>query len=687
MDKFNNRELSWLAFNRRVLQEAGDGSVPLLQRLRFLGIYSNNRDEFIKVRIANLMRMEKDRKGGRNILTGGYTPKELLEIINRESLESQRVFLATYAQILKEMAALHIRLLNERELSPEQALFCRTYFSSVVSPRIVPLFLHKSKSMGIPFLPDTNGYLAVCMDSGRSGNRRFAILQLPVSGGCPRFVRMPSAPGRDDLIFLEDIIRLCLDDIFFMFKYKTIQAFAFKIVRDAALTLDMDISKSLLARMGEGLGKRLRGSPVRLIYDREMPEDLLHTIAAKLKLRHGDLDAGARHHMMRDLIKFPGIRPELENIPRKPLPHPDIKPLSSILKAVSRKDILLAFPYRSFHYVIDFLREAAIDPRVDSIHISLYRTAEDSQIVNALIRAAQNGKKVEVLIELMARFDERNNAGTVDMLQNAGVRVIHGPPDLKVHCKLLLVQRMEGSGKPRGYTYIGTGNFNEDTALTYSDLGLLTADPLFAADVRAIFDFMSATHRHFTCKQLLVAPYDMRKAVTMRIKKEIHAAKKGREAFIWLKCNNLTDKNIIGALYEAGEAGVDVRVIVRGACCLRAKPMEENRGIRAVSIVDGYLEHARIMIFGNGGDNAVYISSADLMTRNLDRRLETAAPILSEKLRRDVKRFFLIQWSDNVKARDLGREANSYVKPAPGAPLVRSQAAIHDLYAGARAAG
>ncbi|MDR1945785.1 MAG: polyphosphate kinase 1 [Desulfovibrio sp.] len=678
MDDFYNRELSWLAFNRRVLQEAGDKSVPLFQRLRFLGIYSNNNDEFVKVRVANLVRIEKDKREKNRILSGGYRAKDLLSTITGEIDEAQKKFSRIYEQILSEMAALGIHMVDETMLNGEQEQFCRTYFLETVSRRIIPLFLRKT--VPIPFLPDHEIYLGVCMKSKKTSKNNFAILQIPVGNSCPRFIQLPSVDKRCDIIFQDDIIRLCLKDIFFMFSYDSIQAFTFKLIRDASLTLDDDLSKSLLEKMEKGLGRRLHGKPVRLIYDREMPDDLLRTLASKLKLKENELQAGGRYHMMRDLIMFPVLRRELESPPMPPQLHPDIVPFSGIFKKTARKDILLAFPYQTFTHVIDFLRESAVDPKVESIHITLYRTAPESKVVTALVSAAQNGKKVVAFIELMARFDEEHNADIVDELQKAGIQVIHGVPSLKVHCKLLLVRRRESAGNCRGYVYIGTGNFNEATAKIYSDFGLLTSDKDFAADARTIFSFLVTMHKRFVCKKLLTSPYFLRRELKNLINREIKNAKEGKHAYIYIKCNNITDEKIINHIYKAGMNGVDIRIIVRSSCCLYINKPSLSDNIKAVSIVDNFLEHARLMIFCNNDDIDVYISSADLMTRNLDRRLEIAAPILDRQLKKELKYFFDIQWSDNVKARDLAVAGeNAYVRNSGGTP-VRSQAVLYEHY-------
>lgn len=671
----NNRDLSWLTFNQRVLQEAQDKSVPLMQRLRFLGIFSNNQDEFIKVRVANIVRLSqiKGKKAPR--FSGGYTASELLPLVNSRVKEGQKKFEQAYYSILAEMETHSIYVINEKQLNKEQKEFCHEYFSTVITPRLVPLILRKTTE--IPFLQDNNIYHAVKMCSGKDNrNSRYAIIQIPISSSCPRFIVLPSKKDRNEIIFLDDIIRLCLDEIFFMFNYNTISAYTFKLMRDSLLTLDDDISKSLVEKMEVGLQNRLHGQPVRLIYDQEMPDDLLGIISSKLKLKNDEsLEAGGRYHLMRSLMKFPKVRPDLESKTLEPLEHPDIEPFSSILKVIARKDIFLNYPYHTFNHFIDFLREAAIDPKVESIYITLYRTAERSKVINTLINAAKNGKKVVVLLELFARFDEEQNVEYSELLQKEGVKIIHGVNGLKVHSKLVLVERAN-----KNYAYIGTGNFNESTAQIYGDFGLFTSNNQITADTFAIFDFLLNTHKHFSCKQLLVSPYFMRTQFEYLIKQEIKHAQKGRPAYINAKFNSLTDEEIINLLYSASQAGVEVRLIVRGACCLQPQVEGLSENIRVISIVDQYLEHARMAIFHNNGDEQIYIMSADWMNRNLDRRVEVGTPILDKKIRQTIKDVFDIQWSDNVKARDLSIFGENKYVEQKGKKACRSQIVLYEYY-------
>lgn len=676
----NNRDLSWLNFNERVMQEAQDSSVPLLQRLRFLGIFSNNQDEFVKVRLANIVRATQIRgKTQKQIkFSGNYAPKDLLPLVTNRVQESQRIFAQTYNDVLSKMEQEGIHVINEKQLNEEQKKFCINYFFSVISPRLVPLIVRKTTKL--PFLLDSKIYHAVKMNSDKKNSTRYAIIEIPVSNSCPRFIELPSKEGTNDIIYIDDIIRLCLNDIFFMFDYTEISAYTFKFTRDAYFSLDDDISKSLIEKMEEGLENRLHGQPVRLVYDKDMPEDLLNIISSKLRLSGNDeKDASGRYHLKRDLMKFPRVRPALEYKNPEALQHPHIKPFSSILEVIRQKDILLNYPYHTFSHFIDFMREAAIDPKVESIYITLYRTAEHSKVINALINAAKNGKRVVVLLELFARFDEEQNVENAELLQKAGVKVIYGGNGLKVHSKLVLIERKEKS-LLKGYVYVGTGNFNESTAKLYSDFGLFTYNQQIAQDARIVFDFLLNTHKHFSCKHLVVAPYYMRERFTEMIEREIKFAKKGKKAYIYAKFNSLTDEDIIKSLYKASQAGVEIRLIVRGAICLQPQLQEVSENIKAISIVDKYLEHSRLVIFHNGGDEQIFLSSADWMTRNLDRRVEVAIPILDKQIQKTLIDFFDIQWSDNEKARDLTNFGeNNYVKNGQN-KKTRSQTVLYDFY-------
>lgn len=674
MNAFNNKELSWLLFNERVLQEAQDKTVPLLQRLRFLGIFSNNQDEFFKVRMATLLRLHDMKNSKHEILSGGYSPAELLQTLYEKIAIAQNQFRSTYAEILSAMEEKGVFLIDNTQLNDEQLQFCTNYFSSIVSVRLVPIIVRKH--IELPFLADGKIYLAVKMNIKNSS--RCAIIEVPVSEDCLRFVVLPSSQGRCDIIFVDDIIKLFLDDIFFMFNYDSIQAHTFKFTRDAVFTLDDDVSKSFVEKMNDGISQRQHGRVIRLTHDREMPADVLKLLAHKFKLKKPQqLVASGKYHLMRDLMKFPKINPALENEKQPSIAHKAIDPFSSILSVIKQRDILLYYPYHTFTHFIDFLREAAIDPSVESIFITLYRTASHSKVIRTLCNAAKNGKKVTVLVELKARFDEEQNIGNANELQEAGVKVLYSLESIKVHCKAALVERKEGGGKIKGYAYIGTGNFNENTATLYCDFGLFTANQTIIADARKLFDYLEHTHKRHEYDCLMVAPYDLRLAVNKMLNTEIENAKKGKKAYFYGKFNSLTDEKLIEKLYKASNAGVHIRLIIRGACCLKPQIKDVSENIEVHSIVDGYLEHSRMIIHANGGKEKSYILSADLMSRNLDRRVEIAVPIMDKHIHQTLRDIFNLQWNDNVKARLMTNDRENTYYTGSADTKVRSQIELY----------
>lgn len=658
-----NRELSWLEFNDRVMQEALDSSVPLVQRLRFLGIFSNNLDEFFKVRVASLRRTVEAKDGKSKIA------QTLMQQIGHKVTQIGYAFDQTYIGLEQQLSLNGINILSESEISTAQQDFVRQYFATTVSPLIVPLYVGRTKPM--PLLVDDRIYLLVELSKGKKG--KLFVVEIPHT--ISRFLVIPALEGHTDVMFLDDVIRLCLDEIFFMFDFDSAIAYTFKLTRDAEITLDDDISKSVLEKMEQSLYARTSGRPVRLVYDSAMPAGLVKFLLSKFGLKEGEnINSGGRYHQMRDLMKFPKIDSKLEYAIPHPIQHPKIKPFESILSVIATKDVLLSYPYHSFNHFIDFLREAAIDPKVEEIYTTLYRVANRSRVVNALISAAKNGKKVVVLVELLARFDEENNIEWTDVLQTGGVRVINGVEGLKVHSKLVLVRRRE-KGEIKGYTYIGTGNLNESTASIYTDLGLLTSNVGIAQDAMKLFDFLQHNHRRFDARHLIISPWGMRRAFERLIEKEITSARAGKEAYINLKLNSLTDEAMIMLLYRASTAGVKIRLIIRSACCLKAgvKGLSENIEVR--SIVDMYLEHPRYAIFCNEGEPKSFIMSADFMVRNFDRRIEVGAPIYDAGILQIISDMFEIQWSDNCKARTVG---NAYV--GNDLPIVRSQMAMYDYF-------
>ena len=646
---FINREISWLSFNERVLQEAADPNTPLFERIRFIGIFSNNLDEFFRVRFAAVRRLV-DFGGDEENLLGDFTPKELLDKIQNVVIAQQQKVQSIYLDILDELKKNDIFMINEKELNHQHGIFVKKYFNDKVLPNLVPIML--SKKNPFPYLRDRSVYLAVKL-SKKTDPTDFAysLIRIP-SYSVPRFLVLPKVGGKKYVMLLDDVIRFCLNDLFFYFEYNVYEAFTLKMTRDAELDIDDDISKSFMEKMAHSLKKRKTGKPVRLIYDRTMPEDLKNFIFKKMKLNPDNAIPGARYHNDKDFMNFPEIGKKKHYYAKlPPFRHKDLLPNTSILRVLRKKDVMLHFPYQTFNHFIDLLREAAIDPKVKEIGITIYRVAEASKVVNALLNAVRNGKIVTVVIELQARFDEEANIFWSNKLQEEGANVINGVPGIKVHSKLLWIKRKENNTY-RNYAYIGTGNFHEGTARVYADDGLMTSDPRLADEVENIFEFLKHNFQHFDYENLIVSPFKMRKFFTKCVDKEIELAKKGKEGRMILKMNSLIDPGMMQKIIEAGEAGVKVQLIVRGIFGIRITD-ELAKNISAISIVDKYLEHSRIFLFGNNGDEKIYISSADWMPRNLNRRFEVACPVYNHEIRNELKEMLNIQLKDNSKARIL----------------------------------
>jgi polyphosphate kinase len=673
-----NREISWLSFNERVLQEADDPSVPLLERVKFLGIFSSNRDEFFRVRVATVRRMEKMGKKAKLIL--GDDPVALFDKIQKSVISQQKKFDKIYDHLLKELERNNIFMINERQLSPEQGKFVRDYFEDNVSPTLAPIMLDTAPSF--PYLNDKSVYLIVkLIRYDKEKKAKHALLEMPTNV-LPRFIVLPRTEDKKHyIIFLEDVVRYCLDDVFSIFEYDTIEAHTVKMTRDAELEIDNDVSKSFVEKIERGLKKRKKGSPVRLTYDNEMPKETLAFLINKIKvLKEENLIAGGRYHNSRDFINFPKVgAADLRYKYQHPLNHPLLESNNSIIKTLREHDVLLMYPYQSYHYIIDCLREASIDPKVKSISITLYRVAQHSNIVNALINAIKNGKSVTVVVELQARFDEEANIFWANKLQEEGAKVIFGVPHLKVHTKLFLITRKE-NGKTINYAHIGSGNFNESTAGVYSDFSLLTANPEITDEIKKIFTFYDDNLKHGNYKHLLVAPFGMRKRFVKLIQTEIENKKAGKDAWIIIKLNNLVDEEMIARLYEASQAGVKIKLIIRGICSLVTEVPGVSDNIEAISIVDKYLEHARVFIFCNNGDEKYYISSADWMARNLDHRSEVAVPIIEKRLQQELRKIIDLQWADNTKARILNTRQDNKYKQNDGKIKLRAQDEIFKYY-------
>ncbi|HPR64462.1 MAG TPA: polyphosphate kinase 1 [Thermoanaerobaculia bacterium] len=672
-----NREISWLSFNARVLQEAEDPAVPLLDRIRFLGIFSNNQDEFFRVRVATLRRMVVLGKQARSLLD--VKPQKILDKINGIVLEQQKKFEAIYVGILEELNSHGIHIIDETQVTPDQGEFVTAYFREKVRPALVPIMLRLAPTF--PELNDRSIYFAINLSRAKKEKEKpdFALLELPTDT-VSRFVVLPKQGGETYIMLLDDVIRYCLKEIFSLYNYASMDAYTIKVTRDAELDLDNDISKSMLEKIDKSVKDRQWGEPVRFVYDADLPKPLMKYVMKRLNL--GDDDTvipGGRYHNFKDFMDFPKVNmPSLEYRPAVPVPHPRLEASRSMERVIRERDVLLHYPYQSFNYLIDLLREAAIDPRVESIHITMYRVASDSKVINALISAVRNGKLVTVVVELRARFDEEANILWSKKLQEEGVRVIFGVPGLKVHGKLCLITYREGKKKVSRVAGIGTGNFHEKTAKIYADHSLFTAHPGIAAEVEEVFNFLETNYRTTRYKHLLVSPLYMRKTLDKLMKNEMDQAKRGLPASIDIKMNNIVDTTIIRRLYAASKAGVKIRIIVRGNCSLVPGVEGLSENIEAISIIDRYLEHSRYLIFHNGGNPLYYISSADLMTRNLDYRVEVACPIYDLRLQAELRAMFEIQWQDNVKARLIDADfTNEYRKLPEARKKVRSQEAFY----------
>lgn len=677
-----DREKSWLTFNARVLQEANDANVPLLDRFRFLGIFSNNLDEFFRVRYAAIRRMSLESAESEKIL--GVKAEQLLKEITEIVIEQQSESLRILNEIEKKLELENIFIINEKDISKEQEKFIHDYFIQKVSPALVTIMLNDLEEF--PLLKDTSGYLAVklVMNGSELFNNkakeiRYAVVEIPNT--INRFVVLPSNSEKQYIILLDDVIRYNLNNIFNIFDYESISAHMIKITRDAQLEFDSDLSKSLIEKISSSVKDRRVGEPVRFVYDQAIGKDTLEFFLRGMRIDSSDsIIPGGRYHNRRDYMSFPNLgRYDLLYKENVPLPISGLSLEGSILEKIKKKDYLLYAPYQSFSYIIKFLREAALDPKVASIKITLYRLAKNSQIVSSLINAAKNGKKVTVQIELQARFDEESNISYSEQMQTEGIELIFGVKGLKVHSKICVIERIE-DGKVKRYGLISTGNFNENSAKVYTDVTLFTSNTEILKDASKIFDFFDVNYRVHRYKHLIVSPHYTRRKFNKLIEREISNALLGKEAYIKLKMNSISDFKMTDKLYEASNAGVKIQLIIRGICCLipGIKGLSEN--IEAISIVDNYLEHSRIYIFANAGDPDVFISSADFMTRNLDARVEVTCPIYDEDIKKELIETFEIGWKANVKARIHSNDlANKYRRRGDEKPF-RAQLEMYNYY-------
>ncbi|MDV6167297.1 polyphosphate kinase 1 [Flavobacterium sp. DG1-102-2] len=686
VNRYIDREKSWLAFNARVLQEAGDDKVPLLDRLRFLGIFSNNFDEFFRVRYAAIRRLSLTGQTGEKIL-GGITAQQLLTEITDIVIEQQSESLRILSVIEKELEKENIFMVNETQLTKEQESYVKDFFIQKVSPELVTIILNDLDEF--PLLKDTAGYLAIklvmkpkdCHEEAGDviQETRYAVIEMPKTVN--RFVILPSKNDKQYIIMLDDVIRFNLHSIFNIFDYASINAHMIKITRDAQLEIDSDQSKSLMEKISTSVKDRRIGEPVRFVYDQAIGGDTLDFFLTRMEIDSSDsIIPGGRYHNRRDYMDFPNLgRYDLLYKQNVPLPVPGLSLEGSILQKIKHKDYLQNSPYQSYAYVIKFLREAALDPKVTTISITLYRLAKNSQIISSLVNAAKNGKKVTVQIELQARFDEASNISYAEQMQTEGINLIFGVKGLKVHSKICVIERRENN-RIRRYGFISTGNFNESTAKVYTDVTLFTAHQQILKETQRIFEFFEVNYRVHRYKHLFVSPHYTRSKFYKLIDREILNAIAGKEAYIKLKMNSLTDIKMIDKLYEASREGVKIQLIIRGICCLIPGVPGMSENIEAISIVDNYLEHTRAYIFANCGDPEIFISSADFMTRNLDARVEVTCPIYDPEIKTELLETFEIGWKANVKARLHSENLENKYRKRPDEKPFRAQLETYNYY-------
>ena len=669
-----NREISWLYFNERVLQEAANKSVPLVERLRFLAIFSSNLDEFYRVRVATLNRLVDINSKTKTML--GFNPKKVLNEIKEIVVRLEKRFDYLYEhEIIKELEAQKIFIINEQQLNVARGNYVRAYFRKRILPTLVPIMLDGADPRRLfPELKDRHIYFIVKLIVRKKV--KYALVEIP-SKILPRFLVLPENNGLKFIILLDDIVRYCLDDLFFIFEYDTIEAYSIQLTRDAELDIDPNVSEKFVDALMHSLQRRDKGRPMRLLFDSDIPLETLNYLVDRLDIDSEALIPGGRYHNFSDFIGFPNVGgPELEYPPMPQLQVNHLDLGRSIFSQMAQRDYLVSLPYQSFDYIVHFLREAAIDPKVREINICLYRLAENSSVINALINAAQNGKKVNCLIELKARFDEEANIYWRNRLEEGGVHVNIGVVEYKVHAKVCLVTRREKNGLAY-YANLATGNFNEKTAKIYADHSLFTINPDITGDLKRLFKGLERQVFHRDYKSIIASPLGTRTKLYRLIDNEMEMAKAGKKAYMILKMNSLSDEAMIQKLYEANNTGVTIQLIVRGMCCLVPGQAGFSERITVRSIVDRYLEHARVWVFGNGGDELVYLSSADFMTRNIDRRVEVAFPIFDAGIRKEIRDIIDIQLRDNTKAREINqRNNNRYI----GAKQKIRHRAQEDIY-------
>ena len=674
-NNYTSRDISWLSFNARVLQEANDPHVSLRDRIRFMGIFSNNLDEFFRVRVATLKRMvevvDKKKKININLLDN---PHLILDEIQKVVLKQQSEFNRIWININKDLVKRKILIINDRKLNREQKIFVKDYFDNIVRPYIIPLMIENVPEM--PYLRDKSLYLGVVMKyKDNAYNEKFAVIEIP-SKSVGRFVILPSIPGTKSIILLEDIVKFNLPIIFSHFKFDQFEAHVFKITKDAEIDVDQEVGLNFIEKFSKGIKNRRKGKPVRFVYDKDMNSELLDFLIQKLFLtRKSSIIPGGHIHNFRHFIDFPDVLTEKKSRP-KPFTHPAFKNKTQVSEVIQSKDVMLHFPYHAYDPVIDMLREAAMDDAVVSIKIMAYRLASNSKVINALINAARNGKKVTVFLELKARFDEEANFEWKNLMEEEGINVLVGIPNVKVHAKVCVIHK-KINNKLIQYGFISTGNLNEKTAKVYSDHCLLTSSRVLLNEVNKVFIYLETWQQGdlpiAKTKNLLISPINMRRSIIQLIENEIKFSKQGKQAKIIIKLNSLTDITLIDLLYKALKAGVEVKLIIRSILTLKQHNEKHNVQLNAISIVDEYLEHARVMVFHNNGKEKVYISSADWMIRNLDHRIEVATPILDPSIKKELIDILQIQLRDNQKARTLDINLSNNYVPLNSNKVCKSQ--------------
>lgn len=669
------RDISWMYFNERILQEATRPHVPLLERLSFLGIYSNNLDEFFRVRMASQSRIAEC--GDRAAVRESEHAKKIIKQIGKLNAHYAKAYAQAVEQVTEELKRENICLVDDTEVTPEQLEFIRSYFRERLSGFIVPVWFSAIK--WLDYENDENIYLAVKVS--RTEPRPvadYAFLEVPV-GPCGRFVRLPDHEGRSYLMYLDDVVRCCLPLVFEGLGFTSFEAYTFKFTRDAEMEIDNDLRTGILQKISKGVKSRKRGEPLRVLYDARIPKDLLKRVLRKLDLDSLDtVLASGRYQNHKDFMRFPDCgRADLRYPTWTPILKRELDGPASLLDRIRQKDRFIHVPYHNFDSFIRILQEAAVSKEVESIKITLYRLARESKVVRALIGAARNGKKVTVVIELLARFDEASNINWSKRMQEAGIKVIFGVEGLKVHSKIVHIGMKRGAD----IACISTGNFHEGNARTYTDCMLMTASRRLVKDVDSVFGFIERPYTPVRFKELLVSPNEMKNRFVALINNEIKNRKSGKPAYIKIKINHITDPVMVEKLYEASCAGVDIDLLVRGNCSLVPGIPGVSDHIRIAGIIDRYLEHSRIFVFAAGGEERVFIGSADWMPRNLDNRVEVVTPVYDPEVKAEMKRIVDFGLRDTLQARIVdGEGKNLFKQPDEGGQSFRSQEALYEYY-------